>query len=78
MSAYRAQFSYDGKLIYIDAASALNQQLGSTGITPPRTVVTDILTITPDFVRTKIGEIRTAVIRGNRIYGLTPIYELLP
>jgi RHS repeat-associated protein len=78
VSAYRAQYSYDGKLNYIDASSALNQQLGSTGITPPASTVTGILTITPDFVRTKIGEVRSTVVRGNRVYGLVPIYGRLP
>lgn len=78
VSAYRAQYSYDGKLVYIDASNVLNQQLGSTGITPPLSTVPKITDITLDFVRTKIGEVRSAVLRGNRIYGLVPIYEFLP
>ena len=74
LSAYRAQYSYNGKLNYIDASSALNQQFGSSGIIPLASTVTNILTITPDFVRTKIGEVRSSVIRGNRIHVLVPIY----
>ena len=74
VSAYRAQYSYDGNLNYIDASSALNQQIGATGIIPPPSTVTNIQAITPDFVGTKIGEVVSAVLNGTRYYGLINLY----
>lgn len=74
VSAYRAQYSYDGKLDYIDAANEINQRIGSTGIIPPVSTVTNIQTITPDFVRNRIGEFISVEINGNKFYGLKFIY----
>lgn len=77
VSAYRVQCSYDGKINYIDASCPLNQRMGSSGITPPASTVTNIFSITPNFVREKIGEVRFVLIRGKRNYGLGPIYNRL-
>lgn len=78
VSAYRAQYSYDGKLTYIDASSALNRQFGSQGLIPPGSTLTNIISITPDFVRTKIGEVRSIVYKGQAYHSLVPIYGRLP
>ena len=78
MSAYKAQYSYEGKLVYIDASNTLNQQIGSAGMTPPISTLINIRSITPDFVKTRIGEVRSIIIGTNRIYRLNPIYEYLP
>jgi len=78
VSAYRAQYSYDGKLTYLDASNALNQQMAGLGIMPPPSTLTNIGSITPNFVRTQIGEFRSVDYRGKRIYGLTPLYLRLP
>ena len=74
VSAYTAQYSYDGKLDYIDAANEINQRIRSTGIIPPVSTVTNIQTITPDFVRNRIGEFISVEINGNKFYGLKFIY----
>ncbi|WP_270419201.1 RHS repeat domain-containing protein [Bacteroides intestinalis] len=78
VSAYKAQYSYEGKLVYIDASNTLNQQIGSAGMTPPISTLINIRSITPDFVKTRIGEVRSIIIGTNRIYRLNPIYEYLP
>ena len=78
VSAYKAQYSYEGKLVYIDASNTLSQQIGSAGMTPPISTLINIRSITPDFVKTRIGEVRSIIIGTNRIYRLNPIYEYLP
>ena len=78
VSAYKAQYSYEGKLVYIDASNTLNQQIGSAGMTPPISTLINIRSITPDFVKNRIGEVRSIIIGTNRIYRLNPIYEYLP
>jgi hypothetical protein len=78
VSAYRAQYSYEGKLTYIDASNALNQQFGNLGIIPPSSTLMNITSITPNFVKTKIGEVRSVVYNGQLYRSLVPIYGRLP
>jgi membrane protein involved in colicin uptake len=75
VSAYRAQYSYDGQFNYIDASSHLNHQIVfATGIAPVSTI-SNINLITPNFVKTKIGEISSKTLRdGKTYYALTPLY----
>jgi RHS repeat-associated protein len=70
VSAYRAQYSYNGELNYLDASSQLNQQIVfDTGLTPPASTISNINLITPNFVKTKIGEIRIRPnIAGNKSF----------
>ena len=77
VSAYKAQYAFDGNLNYIDASSTINQQIASGGLTPSASTITDIKSITPNFVKTKIGEIRTVKHNGQQYYYLTPIYGRL-
>lgn len=74
VSAYRAQYSYSGVLNYIDASNDLNQRLGTAGIIPPISTVTDITQITYELVKNKIGEIHSIKKYGRTIYGLSLIY----
>lgn len=78
VSAYRAQYAYDGKLTYLDASDASSQQIASAGIIPPSSTLTNISFITPNFVRNQISEFRSFNVRGTMIYGLVPIYKKLP
>lgn len=41
-------------------------------------VLINIGSITPNFVRTQIGEFRSVDYRGRRIYGLKSLYLRLP
>ncbi|MDR0938773.1 MAG: hypothetical protein LBN29_05360, partial [Mediterranea sp.] len=78
ISAYRAQYSYNGELNYIDATIAFNQQLITQKIMPPTSTVTSISVITPKFIRYSIGEVSVRTFSDVSLWRLTPLYESLP
>lgn len=78
VSAYRAQYSYEGKLNYLDASSVLNQQFAGQGIIPPVSTLGNIGLITPNFVRTRIGEMKAVNYKGETLRFIEAIYKRLP
>ncbi len=71
VSAYRAQYAFNGQVAYYDAASGINRYTVSQGLMPSSSTISNINLITPNFVQTRIGEI---IYKNNRIQGINPIY----
>ncbi len=75
VSAYRAQFAYAGYFNYYDATSELNQKSVAIGANPFTSTIKNINSITDEFVRTKIGEVRKFTSpSGKTFVGLIAIY----
>ncbi|GEM_PF-6865520 len=75
VSAYRAQYGFEGKLVYIDATLELNIDIAKQGMMPTTSTVTNMNTIDRTFVQTKIGERRSMTYKNKTHHGLVPIYK---
>ncbi|MCD7969457.1 MAG: hypothetical protein LUF87_03805 [Alistipes sp.] len=56
VSAYRAQYSFDGYLRYLDPQNIMHQQIVNQGLDPALSSVKNIYQITPEFVKKNLGE----------------------
>jgi hypothetical protein len=73
VSAYQAQYSWDGNLRYFNSADPIAQSTWQAGLIPMSTSVTHFNQITPEFVN-RIGVLNTVNYKGNIIRGIGKLY----